>query len=269
MFRKFLRSGIFAGAGLVALAFSTPAWADTARLLILHTNDLHDHARPGDGGHGGLPYVSGYIRQVRAERKDVLVLDAGDVTEKGDMVAFKSGETLMWELLRRIGYDAVTPGNHDEDAGRDGLHRYEKILGQPLLNLNLVRADGTPEYTPSRIVEVAGLRVGIIGLIVPRKELGLAFEESGRALAIEAQRLKREVHLVIALCHEGSRNCAAWSKQAPAVDVFVSGHTHEPLAKPAVAPETNAIIRRAAGTEIGFCHPGKSSAPPCRRERST
>jgi 2',3'-cyclic-nucleotide 2'-phosphodiesterase (5'-nucleotidase family) len=229
----------------LAIAATGSALASTAHLLILHTNDLHDHVRPGYGGHGGLPYVAGYINQVRAGRKDVLVLDAGDDTEKGDMVAYKSGESLMFELMRRIGYDAVTPGNHDEDAGRDGLRRYEKILGQPLLNLNLLRADGTPEFTPSRIVEVGGVRVGIIGLIVPRKEHCLNFEESGRALAREAVRLKRDAQLVIALCHEGSRNCAAWAKLAPAVDVFVSGHTHEALVKPGVAPETGAVIVQA------------------------
>src|SRR6185369_3737800 len=107
-----------------------------------------------------------------------------------DLVAFKSGETLVYELMRHVGYDTVTPGNHDEDAGRDGLRRYEQVLGQRFLNLNLLRADGTPEFTPSRVVTIGGLRIGIIGLIVPRKEHCLNFEESGRALAREAERLK-------------------------------------------------------------------------------
>jgi 2',3'-cyclic-nucleotide 2'-phosphodiesterase (5'-nucleotidase family) len=221
------------------------AEAATARVVILHTNDLHDHVRPGSGGVGGLPYVSGYIRQVRAENKHVLVLDAGDATEKGDMVAHKSRGELTWELLRRIGYDAITPGNHDEDAGREGLRRYEKILGQPFLNLNLLRADGTPEFLPSRVVEVGGLRVGLIGLITPRAEHCLNLEESGRALGREAARLKREAHLVIAVCHQGSRHCATWAALAPAVDIFVSGHTHEALAKPGVAPASNALIVQA------------------------
>src|SRR3954471_16084337 len=108
-------------AAIIAFATTSLALADTARLLILHTNDLHDHARVGDDGQGGLPFIAGYVKQVRAERHDVLLLDGGDVTEKGDMVSHKSGETLMWELMRRMSYDAVTPGNHDEDAGRDGL----------------------------------------------------------------------------------------------------------------------------------------------------
>ncbi|HEY5553189.1 MAG TPA: metallophosphoesterase, partial [Opitutaceae bacterium] len=78
--------------------------AETASLLILHTNDIHDHVRAGDGGLGGLPYVAGYIRQVRSERDDVLVLDAGDVAEKGDLVAHRTHSKMTYELLRRIGY---------------------------------------------------------------------------------------------------------------------------------------------------------------------
>lgn len=63
---------------------------ETTRLLILHTNDHHDHLRAGPGGVGGLPYVSGFIRSVRTQHPDVLLLDAGDVTEKGDLVGFRT-----------------------------------------------------------------------------------------------------------------------------------------------------------------------------------
>lgn len=52
---------------LVSLLFAVCALpAKATRLVILHTNDVHDHVRPGYDGAGGLPYVSGYIRQVRA-----------------------------------------------------------------------------------------------------------------------------------------------------------------------------------------------------------
>ncbi|HVT73676.1 MAG TPA: metallophosphoesterase [Lacunisphaera sp.] len=242
--RRFLRLAGLAGLGLALVSTVVGA---TAHLLILHTNDLHDHLRPGPGDQGGMPWVAGYVAQVRAERSDVLVLDAGDVTEKGDLVAARSDHRMNYEALRRIGYDAVTIGNHDHDAGVAGLRAYEQALGQPLLCLNLVRPDGTPEFTPSRVVQVGALKVGIIGLIVPRppEAGGLDFEASGRALAREAARLRGQVHLLIALCHEGSRNCARWSQMAPEVDVFVSGHTHELLPAPVTVPGTGALIVQA------------------------
>jgi 2',3'-cyclic-nucleotide 2'-phosphodiesterase (5'-nucleotidase family) len=232
---------------LLALCLLAPAWASSARLVILHTNDLHDRVRAGDQGQGGLPYVSGYIRQVRAERSDVLALDAGDVAEKGDLVAFRTHSVLTYEALGRIGYDAVTIGNHDhESTDYTWLHRYEQAMGRPFVCLNLLDRSGAPAFAPSRIVERNGLKVGIIGLIVPRQEQCLDHAESGRALAREAVRLRAAgVHLVIALCHEGTHRCTEWARAAPEVQVFVSGHTHEVLAAPVVVPETGALIVQA------------------------
>lgn len=239
----------FRAAAVLLLGLFLLPWvaAETASLLILHTNDLHDHVRAGDGGLGGLPYVAGYIRQVRSERTDVLVLDAGDVAEKGDLVAHRTHSEMTYEAMRRIGYDAVTIGNHEHDEyGQDGLHRFEEVLGQRLLCLNLVKPDGSVAFDPSRIVEVNGIRVGLVGLIVPRAEGGLDAKASGEALARESRLLReRGAKMVVAVCHEGAKECADWSRAAPDVDVFVSGHSHEALEPPRVVPETGAIVVQA------------------------
>jgi 2',3'-cyclic-nucleotide 2'-phosphodiesterase (5'-nucleotidase family) len=232
---------------LLTTILAIPGWAANVRLLILHTNDLHDHVRAGPNGWGGLPYVSGYIRHVLAERPDVLVLDAGDVAEKGDLVAFRTHSVMTYEALRRIGYHGVTIGNHEHDeAGYDGLRRYEEALGQRLLCLNLLNEDGSTTFEPSRLVTVNGVKVGLVGLIVPRKGNGLDFAESGAALARESERLRQQgATLIVAVCHERSSNCAAWSRAAPLVNVFVSGHSHEVLTEPVVVPETGALIVQA------------------------
>jgi 2',3'-cyclic-nucleotide 2'-phosphodiesterase (5'-nucleotidase family) len=54
-------------------------------------------------GTGGIPYVSGYIKSVKAQRQDVLVLDAGDVAEKGGL-AFKTNSDIMYQAMGKIGY---------------------------------------------------------------------------------------------------------------------------------------------------------------------
>jgi len=233
---------------LIGLAVVTTAWAAPVRIVILHTNDIHDHVRVGYGGEGGLPHVSGYVRQVRAAEPAVLVLDAGDVAEKGDMVAFKTDSRISYEAVRRVGYDGVAVGNHDFDPhGAEGIRRFERLLGQPMLCLNIVKPDGTPEFTPSRIVEAGGLKVGLIGMIAPRDRQfgGLDFAASGKALDREARRLRPQVDLLVAICHEGVPKCAEWSKAAPGVQVFVSGHSHVALARPEVVPETGALIVQA------------------------
>ena len=76
----------FVALAITVFAAATAA-AEPRTLLILHTNDLHDHVRQDYDDAGGLAYVAGYVDSVRAERGDVLLLDAGDVMEKGDLVA--------------------------------------------------------------------------------------------------------------------------------------------------------------------------------------
>ncbi len=243
---RFLRkSGAAVSLIVFFVALLPGASAATARLLILHTNDLHDHVRPGYEGVGGLPYVAGYVAQVRAGRSDVLLLDAGDVAEKGDLFAFKTHSVATYEALRRIGYDAVTLGNHDNDQGLDWLRRYENAMGRPFVCLNRVDPAGKSIFAPARIVERNGVKIGIIGMITPQDEGTLNLEESGQRLGIEAERLDREVDLVIALCHLGSRAATEWARRAPAVDIFVTGHSHEALRAPIVLADRGTILVQA------------------------
>lgn len=241
----FLRAaGGLLGTLLLCLFVALPATASTERILILHTNDIHDHIRPGYIGIGGLPYISGFVGQVRSVRDDVLLLDAGDVLEKGDLLAYRTHGVATFEAMGQIGYDAVTIGNHDLDFGVGHLKRIQAHLGQPLLLLNLIDREGDPYFEPSRIVDVSGVKVGVIGMLAPRKKHlgGLDDEASGRALAAEAERLARDVHVVVALAHQGSKPVLEWASMAPAVDVFVVGHHHETLLQPLVSEASGAII---------------------------
>lgn len=244
-----MRSPTLRPAGAVLFLLFTVAAAPAAErpLVLLHTNDLHDHLRAGENGRGGLPYVAGYVAQVRAAEPAVLLVDAGDVTEKGDLVAFRAHGVMTYEAMRRIGYDGVALGNHDyDDIPLGRMREFEQALGDGLLCLNVLGPGGGSLFTGSRVVEKAGIRLGLIGLLTPRKPAdgGLDFAASGRALAAEASRLKEHCDLVVAVCHENPSKCAEWSRQAPAVDVFVSGHSHTALERPVVA-DTGAIIVQA------------------------
>ena len=231
---------------LIALAFVSGLRGETDTVLILHTNDIHDHLRPDYDGVGGLPFVSGYIKRVRALRDDVLVLDAGDVAEKGDMVAFETQSELVYEAMGGIGYHAGAPGNHEHDFGIPKLRKYESLAaGMKMLCINLIKDDGTPEFPPSAVFDIGGVKVGVIGLIVPRDTNCLNGEESAVAMAREAEHLDEEADLVVAVCHLGVFHCRMISRVAPAIDVFVSGHSHEALREAVVVEETGALIVQA------------------------
>ena len=223
---------------------SAPARTDT--VVILHTNDIHAHLRPDYDGTGGLSFVSGYIDRERSERSDVLVLDAGDVAEKGDLLAFATDCEIVYEAMGRIGFDAGAPGNHDYDFGLDQLRRFAELAApMRMLCTNLVDETGALVFAPSTVFDVDGVRVGVIGMITPQDTLTLDEEATAAAIALEAERLEPDVDLTIALCHDSVEVCQTMARAAPLVDLFVSGHSHEALHEAVIVAETGARIVQA------------------------
>jgi len=237
-----------------ALLLIRPAWAEFRSLLILHTNDLHDHLRPDYDGSGGLPYMAGYIAAQRAGRNDILLLDAGDVMEKGDLVAHKTQSRFSYELMARMYYDVVTVGNHDFAYGPEHLKECLSLLqGTDVVCANLVDEREKPMFRSSVVREINGIRVGIIGLITDTDDAKvLPWDKTIQTLKSEAARLKADADLLVALVHLGKRECLALAKECPEIHLFVGGHSHEILKEP-VKAESGAWITQAGcyGEYIG------------------
>ncbi len=220
---------------------SLGVFADPATLLVLYTNDIHDYVKPGANNSGGLPYIAAYVDAMRAQRGDVLLLDGGDVMEKGDMIAFKTQSRVTYEAMRHMGYAAGAVGNHDLAHGVVHLRECAALADLPLLCLNYFDDDGALAFPPSKRVELNGIRIGLLGMTNIRGP----FDKDGARLAEEAKRLAEDTDLLIVVAHIGSNECARLSTLAPEVDLFVSGHTHEVLREPRVVPETGACIVQA------------------------
>lgn len=231
---------------IIVFLVAQTAFAETDTLTILHTNDIHDHVLPGYEGGGGIPYVSSYIRNIEQGRNDVLVLDGGDVMEKGDLVAFRTHSEITFEAMGHIGYDACAVGNHDYDHGGDHVRHCETLAnGMAILSINWTKPDGSLQFPASKTFEVDGVKVGVIGVLVPQDKNCLDLDATARAIKEESERLDEECHLVIALCHLGFKDCAEVSAIAPAVDILVGGHTHQAFFDPLRVKETGAMVLQA------------------------
>ncbi|MFU8862124.1 MAG: bifunctional metallophosphatase/5'-nucleotidase, partial [Cyclonatronaceae bacterium] len=204
-----------------------------------------DHLRPDYTGIGGLPFVSGYIRSIRSGRSDVLVLDAGDVAEKGEIVARKTNSEFTFEMMGRVGYHAWAPGNHDYDFGIDALHRFTSLAGMDIVCINLLREDGTLEFSPSAVYTINDVTIGVIGAIAPRDRPSLNLEETAFAIRDEASRLRESTDLVIGLMHISNRDALRIAQVATELDIIIAGHSHEETHQPVTVPETGAIIIQA------------------------
>ena len=106
-------------------------------ITIIHTNDLHSHVlgfspnidyRPditgGDATKGGWARIATVIKQEREKRNHpVLVPDGGDFLMGSLFHMVAREEAIEPRLMKDIGYDVVTLGNHEFDLKPRGLAR--------------------------------------------------------------------------------------------------------------------------------------------------
>ncbi|HOK08454.1 MAG TPA: metallophosphoesterase [Candidatus Hydrogenedens sp.] len=227
---------------LVTLIFlSLPSFTEEVEINLVYTNDIHDNIRPSYSGIGGLPYIAGFVKQLRAEKTNVILVDAGDLTDKGDMVADVTNGEIMYQAVEKMGYQVMVVGNHDIKKGIEQLCKLKQLAP----SVDIVTTDykeGLEHcYKPWVIKKVGDLPVGFVGIINFRIEnIKPAIDEMKR----------KGCYFFVALCHLGSGTCKAISKKIPEISIFVSGHTHEILEEPIVCPDTNALIVQSGSRAI-------------------
>jgi len=244
------------GALLAAGVFPVEAFARTEvqRLVILHTNDVHSRIEPFpmDGsrmsGLGGVARRAALISAIRAKEQHVLLLDSGDIFQGTPYFNMFGGE-LEFKLMSEMRYDAATLGNHDFDAGIDGLVKQMPNATFPMVICNYDFTDtGMHGHTvPTLILSRGDLRIGIVGVgielkgLVPGDLYGNTRYLNPVVSANKAAsylRNEERCHLVICLSHLGYRyqstkvSDMTLAKSSSDIDMILGGHTHTFLNEP-------------------------------------
>lgn len=254
--RNFLKDSLVLGAGMAALpnlAFSSTTGKEI-KLCVLHTNDWHSRIDPFpmDGGKlaglGGAAKRAALIKKIREEEKNVLLLDAGDMFQGTPYFNKYKGE-LEFKLMSEMGYDAVTLGNHDFDAGLDGLDKQLKHAKFKIVNANydFSKTLLNGKFTPYTIVEKEDLKIGIFGIgielkgLVPDELYGETIYMDPIAKANETAlelKTKEKCDVIICLSHLGYEynsdkvSDVKLARESVNIDLILGGHTHTFLEKP-------------------------------------
>ena len=284
-------------------AIQPPGAAGTpgrATLSIVGTTDVHGRVFPRDG-RGGVAQLGGYLHNLRAARgRDggaVLLLDAGD-TFQGGIESNLSEGALVVDAYNALGYDALAIGNHEFDYGaldtvsadgappdmRGALKAAAARARFPFLAANLIdevtgRPVAWPNVRPSTLVDTAGLRVGIVGVMtyaglrmtLAANVQGLRTAPLAPAVEAEARQLRqRGADVVVVLAHAGGwcerfddpadlSSCDddgeifRLARQLPGglVDAVVAGHSHAAVAHVVAGiPIVQAYSRGAAFARV-------------------
>lgn len=243
------------------------------KLTILHTNDVHSRIEPFpmDGGRnqglGGAARRAALIDKIRQEESHVLLFDSGDIFQGTPYFNFYGGE-LELKLMSKMGYDAATIGNHDFDAGIDGLYQQLPNANFPLLSSNYDFSDTimNGKTLPYKIFQVEQVKIGVLAVGIELESLVPAalYKETRYLDPIAnanrvAKQLKKEekCDYVICLSHLGYKYSNEPEKvsdvilaaQSKNIDLILGGHTHTFLDEPDIISNLNgeAVLINQAG----------------------
>ena len=265
---------------LVAACATGTGSRDEVIISIVGTNDVHG-VLSADPEVGGLVTISAYVDALRRARKSdggaVLFIDAGDMWQ-GTLESNLVEGAVVVEAYNAMGVAAAAIGNHEFDFGPEGKNAIPVEPGEdptgnlkqrareahfPLLAANLIdSATGAPvtwdNVQPSVMVEAAGIKVGIVGVIT-RNALtttiaanvgGLEVAPLAATIATEAKKLRAAgATLIVVAAHAGGK-CTDFSDRTDLsscnmsaeimqvanrlepglVDYIIGGHNHNPIA---------------------------------------
>lgn len=227
---------------------------DVTKITILHTNDVHSRVDPFpmDGGRnqglGGASKRATLIKKIRSEAPNTLLFDAGDIFQGTPYFNFYGGELEM-KLMSKMKYDGGTIGNHDFDAGIDGLEKQLKHANFPFIisNYNFDNTIMNGKTLPMKTFVKDKIKVGVTGVGIELKGLvpkSLSKEtqyldpiaSANERAAILKHDMKCDY--VVCLSHLGFRyseskvSDVVLAKQSKDIDLIIGGHTHTFLREP-------------------------------------
>lgn len=236
-------------------------------LSIMHTNDSHAHVE-------GYPRLFTAVNEIRAEKENSLLLDAGDVFS--GTLYFRQYEGLadLW-FMNELGFDAMTLGNHEFDKDSETLANFIKEMNFPMVSSNVtVTGDADLEplvkneigkpgeggnIYPAMIKEVDGEKVGIFGLTTPDTAFisnpgeNVVFEDAVESSTATINMLKEEgVNKIIALSHLGYSNDLELAEAVDGLDIIVGGHSHTVLEEPVVIEKEEPTVIVQAGEYLNL-----------------
>ncbi|TDR31658.1 bifunctional UDP-sugar hydrolase/5'-nucleotidase UshA [Hydromonas duriensis] len=271
-------------ASILAIAATSPSHAAPLKdkayhFTIVHTNDHHGRFWKNNDGEYGLSAQKTVIDGIRADVKahggEVLVLSGGDINTGVPESDLQDAEP-DFKGMSKIGFDAMTLGNHEFDNPLPVLAKQQKWANFPMLSANVYRG-GRPMFEPYKIFNKDGLKIAVMGLttddtkkmvspenlaysdtwtsgrvVNPKSKAGLEFRSPIEVAGKLVPTLRKQADVVIAATHMGHYTNGNHGSNAPGdvemaravsgIDLIVGGHSQNPVCMKAENDRNDAYV---------------------------
>lgn len=259
----------------------------TVQFTVCETTDVHgayfDSLYNGKANETSFANVSSYLKQLRSEVKNVILIDNGDILQ-GDNAAYyynyvKTDEDhVVGRIVNYLNYDVLVVGNHDIETGHEVYDRSFTELSIPLLASNAKydggEKDGKSYFKDYTIVERDGVRIAVIGMtnanikswLAEEKWKGIDFKQiSSVAQAMVDFVVKKEKPAyVIVSVHSGygegqadvENEALYLAKTLKGIDMLLCGHDHRPVVENILREDGTTVTLMNAGsrnTNVAQC----------------
>jgi len=218
--------------------------ADVVTLTILCTDDLHDRST-------ALPYIARYVRELRTVQDNVLLLDAGDRVNKGELAFKYSRGKAIYELMNACGYDAGIIGNHGGSFGSAALAALIDSSNHPILGANMT---WPKEIRPRNVMShktflMDGVRVAVAGCTAEARNHSaddlVKIARVQNTLTQLVPKLQQQADIVVVITHKGNEADVTLARAVPGIDVIIGGHSHSSYEDMHYDEKSETIIHKA------------------------
>ncbi|KGO34120.1 MAG: bifunctional metallophosphatase/5'-nucleotidase [Desulfoprunum sp.] len=244
------------------------------RLSFVHVSDIHARYNPEPNSETPVGRIRGYYEAVKRENTYTVFTNGGDDYEKGSVAEELSGGQSTREIVKALGFDVRTLGNHDFAWGLEEVLQYGDDPRAVVLSANSRLADRSGDkaksdqqpWTDYAELQVGCVKIGFFGLTARpydgtgRQHDGPIYSEVpalvsdydhiGIARRIIAEH-RAAVDLLVLVSHLGITDDILMAMATDGIDLILGGHSHTVLDKAIRVKGTRIVHAGANADHIG------------------
>ena len=128
-------------------------------IVILYENDVHCQI-------DGYSKLAALKNDFKTEENYVGVVSVGDYIQGGSIGAISRGEYII-NLINKVGYDALTLGNHEFDYKIDRLNELVEMMNTKPICCNFSKIGEDSYFDSYKIVSYGDTDIAYIGVTTP------------------------------------------------------------------------------------------------------